>query len=192
MAAWVLAIGIGAAMGLFQAHESTATTVALNEVDSDWTVESGTLAITVTQLGSDVTGSFADWTAAIEFDETAEGVLGSADVTIAIPSLTLGSVTSQALGTDFFNAEAHPTASFTAEITRAEDGYLATGTLTIRENTVPVTLPFALVLEDDMAEMTGQLVLDRRDFGIGTGTGENTLGFDVVVDVELTAQRGGT
>ncbi len=189
LAVWAWAIGIGAALGQFDRHEARVAMIALSEVASDWQVESGTLAIRVLQMGSDVEGSFADWTAAISFDENATGVMGSADVTISIPSLTLGSVTSQALGTDYFNAEAHPTARFSAEIRRAEDGYLATGTLTIREATVPVTLPFTLALDGDRAEMAGQLVLDRRDFGIGTGTGEGTLGFDVVVDVALTAMR---
>ena len=64
-AAWIVAIGIGASLGLFERHEITAVAVALAEVDSDWTVETGTIAITVKQLGSDVQGSFADWTAAI-------------------------------------------------------------------------------------------------------------------------------
>lgn len=189
LAVWAWAIGIGAALGQFDGHEANAAAVALDEVASDWQVESGTLAISVQQMGSEMEGSFADWTAAISFDENADGVMGEADVTIAIPSLTLGSVTSQALGADYFNAEAHPTAQFSAEITEAETGYVANGTLTIRDNTVPVTLPFSLALNGDRAEMAGQLVLDRREFGIGTGTGESTLAFDVVVDVELTAVR---
>ncbi len=190
VAAWAVAIGIGASLGLFEKHESTAIAVALAEVDSDWTVETGELAITVKQLGSDVRGSFADWTAAITFDETAEGVMGDVDVTIAIPSLTLGSVTAQAMGADFFNANEHPTASFVADITRDGDAFVATGSLTIKGTMIPVALLFALSLDGDQAEMSGQLTLDRRDFGIGTGTDEGSLGFSVVVDVTLSASRG--
>lgn len=188
--AWAIAIGIGASIGLFEKHESTAVAVALAEVDSDWQVHNGTLAITVKQLGSDVQGSFADWTAAITFDESAEGVMGDVDVTIAIPSLTLGSVTDQAMGTDFFNANAHPTASFIAEITRDADGYVAAGTLTIKGTAIPIALPFSLNVDGDCANMSGQVSLDRRDFGIGAGTDEGSLGFGVTVDVELTAVRG--
>lgn len=188
LAVWVAAIGIGASLGLFTGHESTSQAVALAEVDSDWQVESGTLAITVNQLNSDVSGSFADWTAAITFDETAEGIMGNVDVTIAIPSLTLGSVTAEALKPEYFNAEAHPTANFAAEITRAETGYLATGTLTIKGNAVPIELPFDLILDGDRAEMTGGLTVDRRDFGIGPEA-ESSVKHRVVISVDLVATR---
>ncbi len=186
VAAWVVAVGIGASLGLFEKHESTATAVALALVKSDWQVESGTLEISVKQLGSDVTGNFADWTAAITFDETADGAMGDVDVTIAIPSLKLGSVTSQALGADYFDAEGHPTARFMAEITRADEGFVATGTLTIKGNEIPVALPFALVLDGGRAEMSGQLTLDRRDFGIGDES-ESSVGHPVGVSVDLVA-----
>ncbi|MDJ0640011.1 MAG: cytochrome b/b6 domain-containing protein [Paracoccaceae bacterium] len=192
VASWAAAIAVGASLGLF-AHEDTgATEVALTEVSSDWQVQEGTLAIKVTQLGSEVAGSFADWTAAISFDETATGKMGDVEVTISIPSLTLGSVTAQAMGPDFFNAESFPTAEFVADIARDGEVYVATGTLTIRDQTVPVTMPFDLALNGDRAEMTGALTLDRRDFGIGAGmTDESSLGFAVVVDVALVATRGG-
>lgn len=186
--AWGLAIGIGASLGLFKARESTASAVALEQVESDWQVESGTLAITVNQLGSDVNGTFGDWTAAITFDETATGVMGDVEVTVAIPSLTLGSVTQEALKAEYFNAEAHPTASFVAEITRADSGFLATGTLTIKGTTVPVALPFELSLDGDRAEMTGGMTVDRRAFGIGPES-ESSVRHPVRISVQLAATR---
>jgi len=190
LALWAVALSGGAALGVYAPHGDATATVELQEVQSDWQVQDGTLAITVTQLGSDVEGQFADWTAAISFDETVEnGTAGTVDA-IAIPSLTLGSVTDQAMGADFFNAAEHPTAQFAAEITRADEGFLATGTLTIKGTEIPVVLPFALALDGARAEMTGKVSLDRRDFGIGAGTDEGSLGFGVTVDVALTALRG--
>ncbi len=185
-----LATGAGAAAGLFT-HEEDSTGPELAEVASEWTVTDGTLAITVTQLGSAVQGSFGDWTAAISFDPDGTGVLGNVTTTVAITSLTLGSVTNQAMGADFFNAETFPTATFQADITAAETDYVADGTLTIKDNAVPVTLPFTLDIADDTATMTGQLALDRRDFGIGQSMNDETnLGFPVIVDINLTATRG--
>ncbi|MFG5380286.1 cytochrome b/b6 domain-containing protein [Yoonia sp. R2-816] len=185
-----LATGAGAAAGLFT-HEEGSTGPELAEVTSEWTVTDGTLAITVTQLGSAVQGSFGDWTAAISFDPDGTGVLGDVTTTVAITSLTLGSVTNQAMGADFFNAESFPTATFQADITAAETDYVADGTLTIKDNTVPVTLPFTLDIADDTATMTGQLALDRSDFGIGQSMNDETnLGFPVMVDINLTATRG--
>ncbi len=185
-----LATGAGAAAGLFT-HEEGSSRPELAEVASEWTVTDGTLAITVTQLGSAVQGSFGDWTAAISFDPDGTGVLGDVTTTVAITSLTLGSVTNQAMGADFFNAETFPTATFQADITAAETDYVADGTLTIKDNTVPVALPFTLDIADDTATMTGQLALDRRDFGIGQSMNDETnLGFLVMVDINLTATRG--
>ena len=137
-------------------------------------------------------GSFADWTSAITFDETVQtGKAGEVTTTVAIPTLSLGSVTDQAMGADFFNTEAFPTATFQADINVAADGYIAAGTLTIKDQSIPVELPFTLTLQDDTAQMTGTTTLDRRDFGIGeTVTDESTLAFSVTVNIDLTATRG--
>ncbi|MCK0166909.1 cytochrome b/b6 domain-containing protein [Jannaschia sp. S6380] len=160
---------------------------------SNWTVEGGTLSISVTQIGSAVTGSFADWQAAIDFDETPrdDGTLGTVEVSIATGSLTLGSVTTQAISGEFLASEAHPTARFDAVIRPDGADYLAEGDLVIRDASVPLTLPFTLQIEGDRAVMAGQVDLDRRDFGIGAAyPDESNVGFGVTVDVALTATRG--
>ncbi|KMW58271.1 Cytochrome b561 [Candidatus Rhodobacter oscarellae] len=126
-AAVIYAAGFAGALALANqdSHQATAsaTATALAAVPSQWQVTEGTIEITVDQLGNRVTGSFADWTAAINFSETAiEGRHGDAEVTIAVGSLTLGSVTAQALGQGFFEAEAFPTALFRADILSDADG----------------------------------------------------------------------
>lgn len=191
LALWALALSGGAAIGVYGSHDSATDTAALEDVQSDWQVQDGTLAITVTQLGSEVTGTFSDWTAAIRFDETVEnGPAGSVEVTIAIGSLTLGSVTSQAMGPDYFDSATFPTAQFNADIMRVVDGYEAQGALTIRDQTIPVTLPFGLSVNGDEASMTGRLTLDRRNFGIGDNMAdEGSLKFAVGVKADLTAAR---
>lgn len=194
LAAWVFAIAVGFALNVYAPHHdavSSSGAAVLQEVQSDWTVQEGQLEITVTQLGSEVTGSFADWTASISFDETAQGPnLGEVDVTVSIGSLTLGSVTSQAMGPDYFDAETFPTARFRAQINPAPDGYVADGTLTIRDQTVPLKLFFSLQIVDDTAEMQASTALDRRDFGIGMNMAdEGSLKFGVAVNVSLTARR---
>ena len=190
LAAAIVAIGVGAAFALPKEEEAAPQTAALEQVASDWSVQDGTLAISVTQFGNVVQGSFADWTAAIAFDPQAETDAGQVDVTVSIGSLTLGSVTDQAMGADFFNAAEFPTATFSAPITRTADGYVADGTLTLKGQTAPVTLPFTLTMDGDTATMQGSTTLDRMDYGIGgTMSDESNLGFGVVVDVALTARR---
>ncbi len=189
IAIYMTATAGGAAAGIFS-HSDEPTGPALAAVASDWTVQDGTIGITVKQLGSDVSGSFADWTSSISFDPEGADVLGNVETTIAITSLSLGSVTGQAMGADFFDAETHPTAVFVGEITAAETDYEANGTLTIKGNTMPVTLPFTLDIVDNTATMAGQITLDRRDFNVGASMAdESSLGFSVIVEVALTATR---
>lgn len=169
------------------------TVVETAVAEGGWTVQTGTLAIGVQQMGAAVSGSFARFDAAITFEEMAvDGRHGSVSVTIDVASLTLGSVTSQALGAEFFDAAAHPSATFVADILPAATGYVAEGTLSLRGVDHPVSLPFTLALAGDTATMTGSTVLDRRDFGMGRSYGdEASVGFTVTVTVDLVAQRRG-
>ena len=156
-----------------------------------WVVENGTLTIGVRQMGAEVSGSFAGFAADIRYDETpVDGVHGEVTVSIDVASLTLGSVTKQSLEPEFFDAAAHPVATFQARILAEAEGHVADGILTLRGVERPVRLPFDLVIEGDVARMRGETVLDRRDFGIGQSYGdEASVGFPVTVKVELAARR---
>ena len=195
LAAAALWAGIIAFGALSMPHEAPqqATTPApvATETTANWQVENGTLALTVSQFGSEVSGRFETWDAEITFDETATGGSHGRVVTrVSIPSLTLGSVTDQALGPDFLAAEAHPTALFTADILPAETGYVASGTLSLRGAEQPLDLPFTLEIDGNTAEMQAEITLDRRDFAIGDNIAEeSTLGFAVRLTISLTATR---
>ncbi|WP_390915105.1 cytochrome b/b6 domain-containing protein [Pseudosulfitobacter sp. SM2401] len=188
LVAWAAALMIGSAIGVFSHHETSAQAAELGDVQSDWTVQDGTIDITITQFGNEVTGQFEDWTAAITFDP--ETGTGTAEVNISIGSLTLGSVTAQAMGPDYFDSTTFPTAVFTADIAPIVDGHMATGTLTVRDKTVPIEMPFSLNVQDDTAQMSATLTLDRRDFDVGNNMADDSsLKFPVNVQINLTAQR---
>lgn len=193
IAAAIYAAGATAALTLAPAAPKVQQTApaAVTEKAGNWRVQSGTLAFTVRQMGADVGGSFGNWQADIQFDEQpTDGKHGKVKVTIDATSLTLGSVTDQAKGADFFDTATYATAVFEAEILPAASGYEAKGTLVLRGQTQPVTLPFALTIDGDAATMTGATTLDRRAFGIGASYGdEATVGFNVGVTVDLTAKR---
>jgi len=191
---WGTVLGGAGALGWYApaAPAPNAPNVALAPVQGEWQVQHGTLGITITQLGSKVGGSFADWTADISYSETpdASGRYGKVTVTVAIPSLTLGSVTDQAMGPDYFDARRYPKAVFEADIVKADRGHVARGTLTIKGNSVPIEMPFDLSIEGGTATARGGLTVDRRDFGIAPQTtDEGTLGFAVGIAFELTARR---
>ncbi len=189
---WLGILGAGAAPALISLTEGTAPRSQTAAAPGQWQVEDGTLALSIRQMGNEVAGRFEDWSAEITFaDDPDQQTNGTVRVEVIIASLTLGSVTGQAMGGDFFDEATHPRAVFEADILRDGDSYVADGTLSIKDNTVPVRLPFDLLIENGRAEMTGALSVDRRDFEIGAGvTEEGTLGFGVTISVALTARQG--
>lgn len=188
---WAAIIGTGVTLGARGAVEpaTAMAPAATAPAASGWQVTEGSLGFTVTQMGAAVAGQLPSWSAAIDYDP--DTGTGEVSVTIDTTALTLGSVTDQAKGADFFDTASHPGASFTATITRiAGAEHAATGTLTLRGTAVPLTLPFTLSLEGETATMTGQVTLDRRAFGMGAAfPDESTVGFGVTVDVALSATR---
>ena len=193
VALWLVAMAGGTALGWPQDDAASGAAFDTPAASSQWLVEDGTISITVRQLGTDVTGSFADWIAAVDFDPGAGGAIkGNVEASIAISSLTLGSVTAQAMGPDFFDAASNPAATFSAVLTEHPegDGYLALGTLALKGIEVPVELPFTFRPDGDIAIVRAETTLDRRDFGIGQGLDdESSLGFAVGLVIELTALR---
>src|SRR6056297_292151 len=191
LAVWAGVLGGAGALGWFSKGAGASGMATLAAVDSEWQVQQGTLNINITQMGSQVTGSFADWTADISYTGQADanGRHGDVTVTVSIGSLTLGSVTDQAMGKEYFNTEAFPTATFEADLVASDAGQLARGTLTIKDQSVPVELPFDLSIDGDTATATGTLSVDRRSCGIG-GDGTDSLGATGDISVDLTATRG--
>lgn len=186
-----LTLGIRSSGNQAVPQVTPAQSAPLEQVASGWVVQDGSLGISITQMGSQVSGSFTEWTAAINFDNAAPvGPAGDVEVTIAIASFDLGTVSAQAMGADYFDNTSFPTALFKADIEKLEEGYQAVGTLTIRDKVLPLTLPFTLDLQGDVASMTANASLNRLDFDIGRGMpDESSLGFGVNVDITLDAQR---
>ena len=193
MGVYTAALVLGTFIGL--SAEKTAPATELEVTASEWTVKEGDLGISVVQFGSRLPGRFNTWAASIAFDPDAPtDELGRVSVDIAIDSLSLGTVSSEALKPEFFDAAAYPTASFTAPIISdpsTPDHYVADGVLSLKGVEVPVSLPFSLTLDGDTATMEGSMQLDRREFGIGTASykDEATIGFLVDVAISITATR---
>jgi polyisoprenoid-binding protein YceI len=188
--AYIAAMFVGAWLGMFQ-FSAAAQTAALEAVETDWTVQSGTIAIDITQFNSQVSGEFKDWTAAITFDpEVRNGPAGDVIVTIAIPSITLGSVTDQAMDADFFDADTFPTATFTAQLNALDGAYVAAGILTIKGQSLPLDFDFDLQLDGDIATVMATTDLNRLDYSVGASMpDESSLAFGVDVTINLTATQ---
>ncbi len=180
-----------AGAGLAWSMSTTAPTTAPTQTAAtagNWQVTTGTLTFAVKQMGSQLPGQFGLWSADIQFDEATK--TGEVTVTIDVASLTIGSVSDQAKGPQFFDVKAHPTATFTADIAPTGPDYTATGTLTLHGITAPLTLPFTLQIQGDTATMQGTTTLDRRTYRIGDAyPDESSVGFMTDIIVALSATR---
>ncbi len=159
---------------------------------SDWTVdaETSTLGFTFIQEGKEIEGKFDSWDADITFDpEDLDNA--SAKVTIEIDSVDAGSRsrTRSAKGKNWLARKKHPQATFETTTFRetGEGAYEADATLTIRDQSNPITLPFTLAFDGDTVKMVGSVALDRKAFGVGESNDD--VGAQVTVNVDLTATR---
>jgi len=183
---WVLAVG-GAVTIFAPTHGDETTVQPIMEQTAGWVVQDGTVLITIQQIGAQVTGNFASWQAAIDYNP--DTGIGQVTAVIDTTSLTLGSVSSQAKGPEFFDVATHNIATFQGDIAQLDGPeHTATGTLTLVGQTLPITLNFNLGIMGDVASMSGTTVLDRRDYGMGAAyPDESSVGFSVDVTIALTA-----
>ncbi|UOA33840.1 Cytochrome b561 (plasmid) [Sulfitobacter sp. DSM 110093] len=187
---WTFAIG-GALIVFAPTHNEDSASQLPAQQTEGWVVQDGNLAITITQMGAEVTGSIANWQADIEYDEKTGK--GTVKTVLDTTSLLLGPVTDQAKGPEFFDVAAYDTAVFQGDIVQIDGPrHRASGFLTLVEQSVPVTLDFDLEVTEGTAKVSGGTALDRRDFGMGTAyPDESSVGFSVEVRIDLVANRAG-
>lgn len=153
---------------------------------------------TVTVQGGPFTGRFTGMKGHIAFDP--ENLPGSsADVTVSIATAASGSAErdDSLRQSPWLAADLFPESRFVTDRIEAdgENRYIAHGRLTVRDITLPVEVPFTLVLSTDdvgnkVAKMNGSFAINRLAFGVGQAEWSAT---DMVADavnvgVSLTAR----
>ena len=147
--------------------------------------------------GMPINGAFKQFSTLYQTDS--QGQPDSLRVNIAITSADLGnSDLNEAIGAiDWFNISDFPQAQFTSEeFSYGDEGiFLAKGTLQLKGFKKTITVPFRWQANsEDSASMTGELILSRNDFFIGTGewaSGEQ-IGLAVKVWFEVVFTRSKT
>ncbi len=163
---------------------------------SQWAVvpAQSSLAFESVWNGDAIAGRFPKFAANIRFDP-AKLADAKVDVIIDLAAATTDNKTANGSlpGDDWFAVKKGPTARFTSSsIAQTRPGqYVAKGTLNMRGNAVPVTLPFTLSITGDTAVMTGETRLDRRAFKIGmdSDASGSWVAFPVPVKVKIVARR---
>lgn len=158
-----------------------------------WTVDhaQSRLGFAAVSDGEGFGGHFGQWDAQIAFDPANLGA-SSATVTIAMASVSTEDTTKAAtLQEDaWFAPSLFPNATFRTTAIRAEgDGYVADGTLTIRDVSKDVSLPFALTIDGDTARMNGKIDIDRKAFGVGGSWQDSHADAKVTVEVSIVAKK---
>jgi polyisoprenoid-binding protein YceI len=96
---------------------------------------------------------------------------------------------------EWFHATRFPSAKFesTEIIADGENHFLAKGTLSLKGMQRKITVPFFWREAGQSADMKGELVLNRADFGIGTGewAAGNPIGLNVIVRFILKLGKAG-
>jgi len=175
----------------------TQETSAVEQPSShDWNVDYGasSLSFTGTQTGNKFTGKFEKFDAKIRLnpEDLSTAII---EVSIDMSSAKTGDrQRDDAIpGKDWFDVKMFPKAQFlSSSIVRVEgDEYSVAGTLTIRDISKDVSLPFTVKIEGDEAMATGGLSVQRNGFGIGQGqwASDEWVKFDVGIDFTINAQR---
>lgn len=161
-----------------------------------WTVDkvASKIAFASTFGGQGFNGGFARWDAQIRFDPN--NLAGSsAVVSIDTVSAFTGDNDRDAAlkEPNWFSTKAFPKATFRTTGFKALGGgkYQAIGTLTLRGQSKPLTLPFTLVITGNQAKMTARVTVSRLAFGVGQNEWKKTdvIPDPVTVNISLTAKR---
>ncbi|KJC43159.1 hypothetical protein UB31_13540 [Bradyrhizobium sp. LTSP849] len=147
----------------------------------------------VSQAGATVKGEFRRFSSDIAFDPND---LPSSKVRVEVDAASVSTGAEdrdrELPKSDWFDIARFPRAVFEAEtFERTEKGFMARGTLSLRDVKQPVALPFTLDINGEIARMDAKLDLDRTTFGIGQGmwTASDMVGKTVSLTIHLEAKR---
>ena len=153
------------------------------------------LTFTATQNGAPVSGEFTSFSADI-FVNPADLTVGSIDIVIDTGSLnaSYADLKTTLVTADWFDTKAFPKAAFKANQFKqtGKNTYEATGTLTIRDKSAPVTLTFsAEEFAPNKRIVTGSTIIKRSTFGVGLGEWASTeeIKDEVTVNFKVAATR---
>lgn len=161
----------------------------------EWQVvpEESTVSFLYRESGVDQVGAFDDFrgSGTLDSDDPRSARL---EIAVESRSISLGSglVDAFATSAEWFDSANHPLITYRLARLVPQDGerYLSIGTLSIRGIDRVIEAPLTLEIGSDIAHATGELKLERRDYGLGVGPSAAfvEIGQNVSVRFELTAR----
>lgn len=161
---------------------------------AEWTLDpaASRLGFAGTQAGNPFEGRFQQFDAEIRFD-AADLSHSTVVVVIEMASAETGNAARDEAvrGADWFNVAQFPQARFETTQIRAlaDDRYEADATLSIRDVTKLVRLPFSLQTTSSGTRAVGNLTINRVDYGVGQGqwASPQMVAHDVQIRFDLRA-----
>jgi polyisoprenoid-binding protein YceI len=155
------------------------------------------LGFTVQWNGEPFNAVFRAWKADIDFDPADLGhARAQVDINLASEASDDPQTDDGVKGAEGFQVSQFPAATFRATGFTHKSGtqYIATGTLSIKGISRPVTLPFTLTISGNSAHMVGHAQLLRTAFNVGTGewAKPDPVATNVTVNIDLTATKAGS
>ncbi|QDX80282.1 polyisoprenoid-binding protein [Denitratisoma sp. DHT3] len=144
------------------------------------------------QMNVPVDGRFKKFTSTLAFDP-ARPEAAKVGLTIELASIDTGSkeADDEAIGKQWFNVKAFPTASFVSSRVRSlsKDRYEVGGTLTIKGKSREIVTPVSVKTDASGAVFEGGFNLKRADYGIGEGPWADfdTVGNEIQIKFRVVA-----
>lgn len=143
----------------------------------------------IVNSGNTVEGTFSNLSGTILFDPA--NLTGSSlDVKLEVTTVDTKTAArdKHLRNADFFDVEKFPYISFTStSITKTAAGYEATGTLTIKDVSKTVTIPFTATQTNTETYFKGDFTINRVDYGVGGSSGG--MSQDVTLFLEITTTK---
>ena len=147
--------------------------------------------------GTPYEGQFMNIDATFDIDPMRPGSC-EFSVTIPIADINVDSpeVLDYLLDIELFDVDQFPTATFKAENCELQsmNSFVADGTLTIRDQTHPMSFPFDFEVEmydgQPRFHLTSAVTIQRLDYGVGQGYWANTSSIPNEVEIEIDVVAG--
>lgn len=85
---------------------------------------------------------------------------------------------------DFFEVDTYPTIRFvSSRIQKSGSNYQVTGTLTIKDVSKVVSIPFSVAQSGNTKTFTGKLKIKRKEYNVGNSYGFFMIGSDIKIEI---------
>lgn len=188
-----LAISLSACSQSTSANEVDSASVEMESGNWDIQPDGSHIRFSAEQEGKPFSGEFGAFSGVINFDPSAPET-GSVRIAVPLKSVDAGSNDRNSTLPEkvWFSTKAHPTAVYTSsDISAKGEGFLAKGELTLKGISVPLDLPFSLIIDGDIAVMTSNIEIDRTKWTVGAAPWDTDewVSKAVKLDLKVTAQK---